>query len=207
MWPVLHANEWKDDGKGNSQHASPNSYSLPRVRNYLKGTVISLHEGLTRIGCHVALADGGTIRLRLPGTFRRQPRMHIAQRVTVKISPVAVLLGAPGVWPGKPRWNRWEGRIVLVEAGTPPVVTLKVLNERLTLKSVAPVLGLERSPRTWDPVSIVIDPEKVKLVGYQAEHGALRPRLMIENSQAPPASRVWLKGRVEAFELKDRRGT
>ena len=65
---------------------------------------------------------------------------------------------------GKQRWNRWVGRIVLiqqVEAGS--LYTVKVHGEEWTLKSLGPVLGAQGPSRPWDVVNIVVDPQRVDL--------------------------------------------
>ena len=63
----------------------------------------------------------------------------------------------------KQRWNRWVGRIVLIEhleAGD--VYTVKVHGEEWTIKTLGPVLGAQQSPRPWDVVNVVVDPEAVE---------------------------------------------
>ena len=65
---------------------------------------------------------------------------------------------------GKQRWNRWMGRIVLIEQVEEGVLyTVKVHGEQWTTKSWGPILGMQGARRTWDVVNIVIDPQMVEL--------------------------------------------
>jgi hypothetical protein len=64
----------------------------------------------------------------------------------------------------KQRWNRWVGRIVLIEHLAEGVVyTVKVHGEEWTLKSLGPVLGTKQPSRSWDVVNVVVDPQVVEL--------------------------------------------
>jgi hypothetical protein len=64
----------------------------------------------------------------------------------------------------KQRWNRWVGRIVLIEHLEAEVVyTIKVHGEEWTLKSLGPVLGAQQLSKAWDVVNVVVDPQVVEL--------------------------------------------
>lgn len=146
-----------------------------------------------RIGQHA------TVRLRLPSDIGSLHDVRIGQRVTAKIAADAVLLGVPGTWPGKERWNRWTGRIVLVEPGpSANVITTKVHGESWTLKSSEPVLGSERRPCAWDIVTIAVDPARVRLVRQASDDGGQFHRMTF-STQALTGGRVWLKGRVQTL--------
>ncbi len=187
------------DGREPKTLAGDADRSLP-IWNMVSGLVESIHQGLTRTGIHVRIGQHVTIRLRLPSDIGSLHDVRIGQRVTAKIAADAVLLRVPGTWPGKERWNRWTGRIVLVESGlSADVITTKVHGESWTLKSLGPVLGLERRPSAWDTVTITADPARVRLVRQASDDGVGRFPGMIFSTQALTGGRVWLKGRVQAI--------
>lgn len=46
------------------------------------------------------------------------------------------------MWPGRERWNRWAGRIVLVESGhSAPMIAVKIQGKNRMLKSAGQVPG------------------------------------------------------------------
>ena len=99
--------------------------------------------------------------------------------MTAKIASQDVLLGLPDTGQGNERWNRWKGRIVLVEARrNVHLITVKVVGEPWTVQSTTTVYGLDRPPRTWDSVTVMIDPEKIVLMSGFAESPRLRSRLL-----------------------------
>lgn len=62
----------------------------------------------------------------------------------------------------KQRWNRWIGRIVLVESGEAGILyTVKIHGEDWTLKGYGPVAGARQPCKTWDVVNVVVDPQTV----------------------------------------------
>ncbi len=66
---------------------------------------------------------------------------------------------------GQGRWNRWIGRIVLVQ-GKPPdlLVSVKVYGETWILRGRGPVVGAAACPQTWDTVNSMVDPQAVWLM-------------------------------------------
>ena len=100
----------------------------------------------------------------MPGTA------NIGQLVYVTIPEEAVHLEAGGFRRGKQRWNRWIGRVVLVNRkDEDPVTTVKLHWESITLKSVGPVLGARATTLSvWDTVNIVVDPQLVRWFPYFA---------------------------------------
>lgn len=170
------------------------------VWNRVAGLVESIHQGLTRTGIHLRIGQHASIRLRLPSDIDSPCDIRIGQQVVAQVAADAVLLGVPGRWPGKDRWNRWAGRIVLVEPGTAsPRITVKVQGEQWTLKSLGPVLGSDRPPRTWDQVNIVVDPSRVELRRAWPGDAVPRAPSMTVRAQGLMGGRVWLKGTVQAI--------
>jgi molybdopterin-binding protein len=189
----------QDDSKESKIQSADGGPSIP-TWNIVSGKVESIHQGLTRTGIHVRIGQHVIIRLRLPSDIGSLHDVRIGQRVTAKIAADAVLLGVPGTWPGKERWNRWTGRIVLVEPGpSVDVVTTKVHGESWTLKSLGPVLGLERRPSAWDTVTITVDPARVRLVRQTSDDGVEQFHRETFSTQALTGGRVWLKGCVQAI--------
>ena len=66
-----------------------------------------------------------------------------------------------GIFRGsKQRWNRWIGRIVLVEQLEAGIVyTIKVHGEEWTLKSYGSSGGETKASKPWDIVNVVVDPQ------------------------------------------------
>lgn len=62
------------------------------------------------------------------------------------------------------RWNRWIGRIVLIEPGDAGTVfTVKIHGEGWALKAYGPVVGARELSKPWDEVNVVVDPQRVDL--------------------------------------------
>jgi molybdopterin-binding protein len=168
----------------------------PSVWNLVAGHIGSILHGLTRTTIKVVTEDGATIRLRCPSERFQQMSLHIGQQVMAQIHANAVLLGMAGTWPGGDRWNRWTGRIVLVEPGAErPLITVKLQGKSCTLKCTGPGVGKSSRPEAWDTVNIVIDPEKVALM---PQRSAGRSRWAATSAGTYERPRVWLKARVEA---------
>jgi hypothetical protein len=193
-----HFRAWEKNREGRTEELHAEDRASLSAWNLVPGSVLSIHQGLTMTGTRIKVGEHATLRVRWPTGDRNDDRLRIGQQVVVRISPSAVLLGAPGVWPGKDRWNRWTGRIVLVEPGRPNgMVTVKSFGENWTLMSAGSVLGLGRLPQTWDTVNIVVDPAKVRL-----DHQVSRERrggchwTTAGTNQTPVDRRVWMKGRL-----------
>ncbi len=137
--------------------------------NLLAGCVASILHGLTRTSVKVVTDNEATLRIRCSSESFQQMSLHIGQRVVAQIRADAVLLGMAGTWPGKDRWNRWTGRIVLVEPGAErPLMTVKLQGKSCTLKCTGPVVGQTSRPEAWNTVNIVVDPEQVVLMPQQS---------------------------------------
>jgi len=169
----------------------------PSVWTVINGRVVSILHGLTRTTIRIMVEDDTTIRVRCPSEFFERVGFHVGQQVVARIPAEGVLLGTIGIWPGSSRWNRWGGRIVLVEPGvSAPMITVKPQGKSWTLKSTGPVVGLPR-PQTWEPVSIVIDPEKVTLVPQRVAN-IERNLWAAQSIQTAGNSPVWLRARIES---------
>ena len=83
----------------------------------------------------------------------------------------------------KQRWNRWIGRIVLVESGNAGVIyTVKIHGENWTLKSYGSVVGARQPSKTWDVVNVVVDPQKVGLSVIDLSPGIEKRIFMVSGS-------------------------
>jgi len=166
--------------------------------NLITGQVVSILHGLTRATMKVTTEDHTIFRARCPSELFERASVRIGEQVTAQIPADAVLLGTAGVWPGKDRWNRWTGRIVLVEPGlSAGAITVKLYGKSWTLTSTGPIIGQPLRPQAWDPVNIVIDPERISLVPQQAVH-ASQHNWTAARAHAVGTHRVWLPARVEA---------
>jgi molybdopterin-binding protein len=163
--------------------------------NHLAGRVISILHGLTRTTVKVMTEDEAIFIVRCPSKRFEEINVRIGQQAMVQVNAHDVLLARAGRWPGKDRWNRWTGRIVLVEPGTEaPMLTVKLQGKSCMLKCTGPVLGLASRPETWDTVNIVVDPEQVAMLPRQS---ATRSRWAATSVRTYECPRVWLKARVE----------
>ena len=147
--------------------------SVPRgssgpMWNHLAGRVISILHGLTRTRVKLMTEDAVILTVRCPSEKFKQTSLRIGQHVIAQVNAHDVLLGTVGRWPGKERWNRWSGRIVLVNPrDSAPLITVKLQGKGCTLVSTGPVIGQPSRPEVWEPVSIVIDPENVILTPHR----------------------------------------
>jgi hypothetical protein len=132
------------------------------IINWVRGIIHSQYVGLVR--CGVRMKVGVRTDLRIRWARREEREFVVGQPVVATIPAETVRLESGMFRRGKQRWNRWVGRIVLiqqVEAGS--LYTVKVHGEEWTLKSLGPVLGAQRPSRPWDVVNIVVDPQRVDL--------------------------------------------
>jgi hypothetical protein len=144
---------------------SNDSSTLPsRISNTLKGIVISKTEGLTRTTLRIRVGERTDLRIRWRSTLPAPDTADIGQTVCAIIPEEAVHLEAGGFRRGKQRWNRWVGRVVLVNRqNEDPVTIVKLHWESITLKSVGPVMGARAALSVWDTVNIVVDPQQIHL--------------------------------------------
>ena len=146
-----------------------NATSLWRISNALTGIVISKTEGLTRTTLRIRIGERTDLRIRWQTTLCVPGTANIGQMVRVIIPEEAVHLEAGAFRRGKQRWNRWIGRVVLVNQKEEDfVTTVKLHWESITLKCVGPVVGTRAPLSVWDTVNIVVDPQQVSWFPYIA---------------------------------------
>jgi hypothetical protein len=132
------------------------------IINWVRGVIHSQYIGLVRAGVRIKV--GAKTDLRVRWARREERSFVVGQPVVSTIPAEAVRLESGMFRRSKQRWNRWVGRIVLIqalEAGT--MYTVKVHGEEWTLKSFGPVLGAAGPSRPWDVVNIIVDPQVVEL--------------------------------------------
>ena len=132
------------------------------IVNWIGGVVHSRYIGLVREGVRIKVLDRVDLRVRWPIGEGRY--FADGQQAIAVIPAEAVRLEAGMFRRSKQRWNRWIGRIVLIEhleAGL--VYTVKVHRQEWTLKSLGPVLGAQQPGKPWDVVNVVVDPQAVEV--------------------------------------------
>lgn len=143
--------------------------SPSRISHVLRGIVTSKTEGLTRTTLRIRIGERTDLRIRWQTTLHTGDTANVGQMVCVAITEEAVHLEAGGFRRGKQRWNRWIGRVVLVNQKEEDfVTTVKLHWERITFKSVGPVMGARAGLSVWDTVNIVVDPQQVRWFPYVA---------------------------------------
>jgi len=132
-----------------------------RLLNVLWGVVTSRREGLTRTTLRIRVGERTDLRVRWQTSFPTGDTIEVGQIVRITIPADAVQLEAGWFRRGNQRWNRWIGRVVLVnQTNHDPITTAKIHRDSITLNSVGPVIGATR-PTIWDTVNIVVDPYHV----------------------------------------------
>ena len=132
------------------------------IMNWVRGLIHSQYAGLVRTGVRIKVGARADLRVRWAKTVERG--FVVGQSVVAMIPATAVRLESGMFRRSKQRWNRWVGRIVLiehVEAGL--LYTVKVHREEWTLKSLGPVVGAHKPSKAWDIVNVVVDPQMVEL--------------------------------------------
>jgi len=113
------------------------------IMNWVRGLIHSQYIGLVRSGARIKVGARTDLRVRWP---EREERCFIVGQMAVAMIPAGAVRLESGLFRrSKQRWNRWVGRIVLIEhleAGV--VYTVKVHGEEWTLKSLGPVLGAKQ---------------------------------------------------------------
>src|SRR5262249_25879954 len=111
------------DGPGQSSHSL----------NVLSGLVISRTEGLTRTTLRIRIGEQTELRVRWQPPLPPHDAIEIGQTVRITIPAEAVQLEAGWFRRGKQRWNRWFGRVVLVNrCNDDPVTTSKIHRDSIT---------------------------------------------------------------------------
>ena len=132
------------------------------MMNWVRGLIHSQYAGLVRAGVRIKIGTRTDLRVRW--ARKEEAGFVVGQPVVAMIPAAAVRLESGMFRRSRQRWNRWIGRIVLiqqVEAGT--LYTVKVQGEDWTLKSLGPVLGAQQPSTAWDVVNVVVDPQVVEL--------------------------------------------
>ena len=133
------------------------------IVNWISGVIQSQYVGLVRAGVRIKVGDRADLRVRW--TLDYDWPFIIGQRAIAAISAQAVRLEFGLFRRSKQRWNRWAGRIVLVEQREGSrLYTVKIHGEEWTIKSCGLVLGTEQPMRPWDVVNVVVDPQQVDLL-------------------------------------------
>ena len=144
------------------------------IMNWVRGPIHSQYAGLVRTGVRIKVGARADLRIRWAKKVERG--FVVGQLVVAMIPAAAVRLEGGMFRRSKQRWNRWVGRIVLiepVEAGL--LYTVKVHGEEWTLKSLGPVVGAHQPSKAWDIVNVVVDPQMVEL-SVAAPCLVVRPR-------------------------------
>ena len=132
------------------------------ITNWVVGVVQSQHVGLVRAVVRINVAARTALRVRWPIGNKRF--FVVGQHVVATIPAEAVRLGAGIFRRSTQRWNRWIGRIVLMEPGDAGTVfTVKIHGEGWTLKAYGTVAGARELSKPWDAVNVVVDPQRVDL--------------------------------------------
>jgi hypothetical protein len=130
--------------------------------NRIMGVVQSHHVGLVRAGVRIKIMERTDLRVKW--SIEDERCFVLEQQVVATIPAWAVRLEAGIFRRSKQRWNRWIGRIVLVESShSGTVFTVKIHGESWTLKAYGPVMGARQPSRVWDAVNVVVDPQSVDL--------------------------------------------
>jgi hypothetical protein len=132
------------------------------IMNWVKGLIHSQYAGLVRAGVRIRVGQRADLRVRWEK--RQERRFVVGQPIVAMIPAGGVRLESGMFRRSKQRWNRWVGRIVLIEHLEAEVLyTVKVHREEWTLKSLGPVLWAQHPSQPWDVVNVVVDPEVVEL--------------------------------------------
>jgi len=175
--------------------------SGPAMCNVLTGLVMSKKKGLTRTTLRIRVSERTDLRVRWAASSLSEDAVDIGQMVRLTIPEEAVQLEAGGFRRSKQRWNRWIGRVLLVDRNNYYSVTsIDVYRDIMTLKSRGPVIGAHRPLAAWDTVNIVVDPQRVSLTPINRSS----PRIANSSSYSLGGSQltsVWLRAIIRSFRL------
>lgn len=166
--------------------------------NVIEGIVTRVRQGLTCTAACVRVGQRTDLTARWTGSNEAFGDLRIGQRVKAVIPAESVRLEAGWVRRSMRRWNRWIGRIVMVQGERPDLlVSVKVHGESWTLRGRGPVVGAAALPQTWDTVNIVVDPQAVRLLSPIQRAGAPTFKGLDVPSEQDAEARVQLSGRIE----------
>lgn len=160
----------------------------PHVVNRIMGTILAVksapHHALL-----VRVDDGGQFDVSIDHGVCMpvlQPFLATGNRVFFAIQAADVKL-----YPPLPRnvrgCNEWPARVVLVEDRQDrTVVTVKIIGQQITLKSVDVPSWLTRPVRVWDALTMRIAPEAMRVIPLGTA-ARLRQRCLTPNPQISPA--------------------
>lgn len=193
------SSEWEWELESRPAGSADGTAAVPHISNALSGVVISKQEGLTRTTVRVRVSDRTDLRVRWPKFTRQHGDLRVGSAVRFSIPETAVQLEAGGFRRGKQRWNRWIGRVVLVQQdGGDTVTTVKIHRDGITLKSRGPIIGAQSPLTTWDTVNIVVDPEQINLTPVVRPPSSSLPSERHVPS-APQFDLVWIPAFVCAW--------
>jgi hypothetical protein len=158
-------------------HPEGNMLLADSMVTLVKGIVHSQYVGL--LHPTVRIRAGRRVDMRIRLALGDDHCFFPGQPVIAKIPAEAVRLEAGLFRRSRQRLNRWYGRIVLIKPlKEGQTVTAKIHGESWALASTIPVLGSTSSARTWDPVSIIVDPRRIQLFPSQRV-AALEPEALV----------------------------
>ena len=141
-----------------------NEATMPGDHNVLSGIVEAIHRGLTRISVRLVTGHHTPVRVRWQEQDSPDLSFLVGRRVTARIPTDAVCLEAGLFRQGRRRWNRWIGRVVLVQRERHLVfVTVKLHGDDVILISSQAIGSRATSLQTWDTVNVVVDPSRMTL--------------------------------------------
>lgn len=187
--------EARQTGSGGSDTGISSSL-LPMV-NVISAQITVIHRGMMRVGIRLLVGERTDLAVRLPLSHYLTDDLSAGQWVRALIPAEAVHLEAGYFRQGKRRWNRWIGQIALVDSVQGErVITVKLHNDQLTLKSCGSTIASNWRPQVWDTVNIVVDPAKITLDAVPHHSRSPMPSRKVERNERLPDARVWLKGQI-----------
>lgn len=170
--------------------------TAPSHHTVLSGTVEAVHQGLTRISVRLVTGNHTRVRVRWPEEDGRALSFRVGQKVLVRVPADAVCLEAGLFRQGRRRWNRWIGRVVLVQQERDlAVVTVKLHGDDVIVTSTQSIGSRAPSLQTWDTVNVVIDPSRVTLHAEKPDRTAQQAGIRWA-WHADRDARIWLRARL-----------
>lgn len=186
----------RPDGDGPVPGQQEGEAALPGGHNVLTGVIEAVHRGLTRISVRLVTGHHTRLRVRWPEQRSRDLSFLVGQRIRAHIPTEAVSLEAGLFRQGRRRWNRWIGRVVLVQRERDLVlVTVKLHGDDVILTSAQPIDSRAARLQTWDTVNVVVDPSRVTLQAKRPEQTDGSVSLQ-RAWHAYRDARIWLRARL-----------